>query len=392
MKLKYKKLLNKLMVIGILVLFIIIFSLMKLNENIAEYFYARGISRAYVFVVGSLSDLLPFSIFEVFVFLAVLALIISFAVIIKRLVKKQRTEAVSLLEKVIIAVLVGVLIYTITASGCYYRKELPLPKYQGEQLSNEKTVEIVDAYLKDFSDISNSLTYREDGTSVCPYTFDEINELLITEYARLDEMDGYFTSYTSHTKPMLVSEIMSYFGTCGITFMPLGEANINAKTPSCYLTVVMAHELAHTKGVMREKDANMVAYYLLSSSSIPYFRYCAYMYSINYLTSVLNVLDRDLYVKSMQSYPQKARIERSRENAYWASKETFLDSVGEFFNDIYLKLSGVKNGTGNYSDPSDVTIEKIPSGDTVIEVVKVHYSDTARMLIHNAVVNFGIEL
>ena len=73
-----------------------------------------------------------------------------------------------------------------------------------------------------------------------------------------------------------------------------------------------------------------------------------------------------MYVKIMQSYPKKARIERSRENAYWASKETFLDSVGEFFNDIYLKLSGVKNGTDNYSDPSDVTIDKIPSGAVIL--------------------------
>lgn len=380
MKLKHVKLVRKAIVIGVFIALIAIFSLLKLSEDVSEYFFARGLSRAYVFAAGHVTDLFGFSVFGAFVILSACILIAGFVRVIYLLRKKRRTDALSLAETIALAVLLVAFVYVATAGGCYNRKEMPLPKYQGEQLSAEKTAEIVYAYFDDFSAIADSLEYA-DGKSVCPYSFDELADVLIDEYRRID--DDYFSSYTPKIKKAITSKLMSYTGTTGITFQPLGEAVINYETPSCYLVVTAAHELAHAKGVMRERDANLLAYYLLVTSEKPYLRYCGYMYSLRYLTATLYVLDNNLYESAMTAYPQKAAYDRALENAFWQEKEGWLNEVSDFFNDVYLKLSGVKDGTANYSDPSLITDKEIIVDDKPVTVKQITYSDTAKMLIEN---------
>lgn len=379
MKLKHVKLVRKAIVIGALVAFITIFSLLKLSEDVSEYFFARGLSRGWVAFSATFSDIFPFSVFGLFVICAVIALIASIAAFIILWKKKLRTEAVAHLERVIIAALCIALLYVGTAGGCYNRKPLPLAKYEGEQLSAEETAEIVTVFLTDFSEISSTLTYTEEGKSVCPYTFKELQKLLIEEYKRLPS--DYYSAYTPRVKKAIFSSVMSYEGISGITFQPTGEGVINGETPSCYALLAAAHELAHTKGVMRERDANLTAYYLLLTSDIPYFRYCGYMYTMTFLTSLLQIQDAELYAKTMQNYPQAAIRDRKLEREFWETKEGFLETVGEFMNNLYLKLSGIEEGTDNYADPSAYTQQTEVVDNKEVTTVKVYYSDTARMIL-----------
>lgn len=379
MKLKHVKLVRKAIVIGVLVALIAIFSLLRLNENVSEYFFARGLSRGYVAVVATMTDIFPFSIFGLFVLFGILALIACIVVFFVYLKKKKRTEAVALAERVVIAALTVAFIYIATAGGCYNRKELPLKGYEGEQLTAEETAEIVGAFLDDFNEIADSLSYTEEGKSICPYTYKELQDLLIEEYKRLPK--EYYSAYTPRFKKGIFSSIMSYEGISGITFQPTGEGVINGEVPSCYALVAAAHELAHTKGVMRERDANLTAYYLLFTAKTPYFRYCGYMYSLKFLISLLALQDERLYYETMKKYPAKAIVDKKLEVEFWESKEGFIETVGEFLNNVYLKLSGVKEGTENYADPSSYTVVPQVVDNQEVQVVKVTYSDTARIVI-----------
>lgn len=379
MKLKHVKLARKAIVIGALVAFITIFSLLKLSEDVSEYFFARGLSRGWVAFAGTFSDVMPFSVFGLFVICAVLALLISIVVFAVLWKKRRRTEAVAHLERLVITTLCITFLYVATAGGCYNRKELPLDKYEGEQLSAEETADIISVFLDDFSAISGSLEYTAEGKSVCPYSFRELQDLLIEEYKRLPR--DYFSPYTPRVKKGLFSKVMSYEGISGITFQPTGEGVVNGEAPSCYALLAAAHELAHTKGVMRERDANHVAYYLLLTSDVPYFRYCGYMYSLSFLTSLLQLQDKDLYVQTMANYPIAAIQDRKLERDFWETKEGVLETVGEFMNNLYLKLSGMKEGTENYADPSKYTTETQIVDNKEVEIVKVSYSPTARMIL-----------
>jgi hypothetical protein len=387
MKLKYRRLCEKAVVIGALVLLITVLSLIKLNENVSEYFYARGVSRAYVYAAGHIASVFGFSSFDFFVICCIIVLAAIIAGLIVLLVKKYHTKAAALAENTVIAALVIATVYVCTASGCYYRAKMPLPSYEGEQLTTDETAELVTYYLNDFSAAAATLTYDEKGKSVSPYTVDEISDLLEKEYERLD--DSYFSSYTPKAKKSVFSGFMSYQGVCGVTFLPCGEAVINAETPDCYLVLTTAHELAHTKGVMRERDANLLAYYILITSEIPYFRYSAYMYGLNYLTGILYRLDNEKYTEIMSLYPASAILDKQLEYDFWESKDTFIETVSTFFNDVYLKLSGVSEGTDNYSDPSGVSEKTVEENGKTVTVVSVTYSDTAKMFIAEALGKIG---
>lgn len=378
MKLKYRKIINKAIAIGCLVAVIVLFSLLKTNGKIAEYFFARGLSRGYNFLSGNIASWFPFAVFDVFVICGITAGVIGVAFIIYFCAKKKKWKALDLACNYLIAALCIALVYTSVASGNYYRDPLPVDKYEGEQLSAEETARLLDVLLDDFVAVSDQVKRNQDGSSVCPYTFRETVDLIRAEYEKLN--DDYFASSVPSAKEAVFSGFLTSEGITGITFMPTGDAVVNAQTPSCYKVVTIAHELAHTVGVMREGDANLMAYYVLLRSDVPYFRYCAYMYGLWHLTDVLFTLDEDLYVETIKKYPMAARIERKLENDFWATKKNFMEDIGDFFNDLYLKLSGSKEGVDSYHDYSDYYVVRDEETSEVIQV-QIEYSLTTRVIL-----------
>ena len=58
-----------------------------------------------------------------------------------------------------------------------------------------------------------------------------------------------------------------------------------------------------------------------------------------------------------------------------------MNKVGKFFNNLYLKLSGVGDGTKNYADPSSYNKEQYETDQGTVTIVKVNYSDTVKMYL-----------
>lgn len=381
MKEKYRKLLYKAIVIGCLVVFIVLFSLIKTDQAVSEYFFSRGIARGYAFLMGNIASWFPFSLFDIFVTVGILALIVGIIFIVYYAVKKRKWKSVAVAEKMAIAALSVVLLYVCVASGNYYREKVPLPKYEGEQMSAEETATLVGVFLDDYAEISKSLPRDAEGKAISPYSYKETVDLIRKEYEKLD--DPYFSSFVPSAKEGWYSKFLTSEGITGITFMPTGDAVVNGGTPSCYKVVTTAHELAHAVGCMREGDANLMAYYVLLTSDIPYFRYCAYMYSLWHVTEILFQLSPELYREVIKKYPDEARKERLAEDHFWETKQSFMEEIGDFLNDVYLKLSGSKDGTESYHDYSNYTVTIDEETKEVVEV-KVHYSDTARVLLRIA--------
>ncbi len=383
MKGKGNKKINKILIgqaicIGALALIVTALYFIMQDAWIAENIFARRLSRWYGAVAGRFASLFPFSLFDVFVTVGIAALIICLVLFVVYLVKKKGKKALAMTERLLIAALVVLITYQCTASGNYYRDPLPLEKYEGEQLADEELADYVSVLLADFAAVGETLEKNEDGSTVCPYDFETINDLLHAEYAQLGE---YYNDFVPDAKEGWYSFFLSYEHITGITFLPTGDAVVNKETPDTYKVVTTAHELAHAAGVMRESEANLTAYYLLLTSETPYLRYCGYIYCINYLTGILYRQNADLYNDVMQNYPACARVDRQLDIDFWASKDSIFEEIGEFMNDVYLKFSGADNGTGSYSDPSSVSYEK-GEGEKVI--VKVSYSTTARVLLQIA--------
>ncbi len=381
MKLKHKKVLNRLILATIIVLLIVVLSALKNNVFISEYVFARGLSRAYIYLLGNITSNFRFSLFEFILCFAVIFFIILLFRWGMLLSKKRRPAFFTSFLNTIIVVLLVLLIYTSTASFSYYRKELPVPQFTGEQLESDEIAPILEYYLIDFQKVSNAVERNEYGMVVLPYTDKELANIFIEEYKRIGSLNGYLSTYTPTFKNITLSKIMNYMQTSGIAITPTGEANVNKYSPTNWKIITIAHELAHIKGVMNENEANLLAYYLTLTSDNIYLKYAGYMYTIGRLFEVAYFsLDADAYSRLYDMFPIEAISEQHHELRFWLKYQTHFEKVSEFFNNLYLKLSGVEEGTDSYIDSSDYdVIIDTETGEVGYEIIE--YSPVQKMYI-----------
>jgi hypothetical protein len=350
--------------VGLLVLF----SVLKSDQSVAENTLVRKISRTYVYAVGNITSLLPFALFEVFVIAAVIALItiiVVYVVLLKK--RKFKTLGRSAL-KVICAVLGLLLIYTATATVCYPRVPAinALPhEAQTQELDIIKAT--VEYYLDDFNALSKRLPRKDSGEVINPYTTAELSDKLKEEYKRLEDND-YFSPFTPTLKePPILSYVLAYQGIIGISFVPTAEPNISALMPDIDKPNTAAHEIAHSKGVMYESDANLVAAYITVFSDDDYIRYSGYM---NNFWEVLNLFklygEPELYNEYRGKVCDEIWTDIEIRREKYAEYDTFIEHIGEKMNDLYLKISGANDGVKSYTSPGSSTDVLDGNGNPVL--------------------------
>lgn len=363
---------------GAILAFILLLLSLRDNFYISEYVFTRGISRAYVTAIGTVNGIFPFSVLELCAVALIVFIVAAIALFIYRLIRKRK-NAVRPLAVLLLTVLCICAVYTVSASFSYYRDPLEnnLPLYEGT-LSDEEAVAVVNACLDDFNALSEKFTRDENGRLIQPYTNEELSELCKKEYERLAG-DDYFTKFTAELKPLTFSDLSSAFGVLGISFQPTGEANYNVNTDPTDMAHVMLHELAHSKGVMYESDAELLATYLGLTSDNDYMRYSAYHNCFSQIKRILSLhgLDEE-YVAVTKKLNETIVTELRIAIASYDARESFITDIATTINDIYLKLSGAENGAGSYYVPGEVDIGVTPDGDTVRTIT---YSPVQRAAI-----------
>ena len=320
--------------------------------------------------------------YELFLIVVILGAVAWFVIEIVLLVKKKWYKALTAVLIVAICLFSFLNIYASTASFAYNRKPLPkeiYTEFSSDDVTKEEAIEIAEYVVKQVNADYNATKHDENGDIVFPYTFREMSKRLAEEYKRID--DSYFSSYTPKAKKIINKTIMSELGITGVFFAPFGEANINGIETGLFLPYTMGHELAHGKGVMREYEADIVSCYVCLTSSDPYIRYGALVHCMYRAISMVSLYpDTNEKVAELYNSIQPDIVkEWQRDSEKWA-KYDLLDKIGEFFNDLYLKLNG-QSGTDSYTKPGDsiITDGKDEEGDPIVYVV--NFSDMQNLLI-----------
>lgn len=325
----------------------LVMSAIRTDARLAEW-WVTHIQAGWERFAGTLTSWLPVSVLE----LCIVTLIIVGACLLVRLVVNLCNAR---LKKIALgALLIGVGgaivldMFTMSMGFGYYRAPMPLAQ-AGIDYTAAQAAEAARYFLSDYNALAESFERDENGCVECPYTFSELAELIRAEYDKLD--DPYFASYTPTAKPIVNSWFLSDVMITGITFLPIGEACLNVAAPPSTVPDTLAHELAHTKGVQREGDANLLAQYILLSSDNDYLRYCGYLDAFgNLLSAVLLAGDRDEYSRLALDMSPLIAAERAYTREYWAAHSDIMGQIGEFFNNAYLKSNGAVNGTGSYDE------------------------------------------
>ena len=297
-----------------MILLIVLFSILKSFPAIAEA-WTRGFGQFYFSVVGPTVSWFPLSITEIYYITIGIIILVSIVQLIKRFVKHKPVEGVKKILKIFNIITATLLTYTITFEFGYKREPVDLPFYS-EKVENSEFKDIYNYFAEDLNYCISQLEFTEDGDLVINKSIREISELVENSYNIIDS--DYFFKTTVHAKPMMSSVIYRELQITGITFAPFGEANVNYLATSLEIPVTIAHEIAHTKGVMRENEANQVAFYVCLNSDDIYLRFSAYalyFYQMSIMTSdsYMNSSDRQELIKVNNNY----YLSRKYASNYW---------------------------------------------------------------------------
>lgn len=303
----------------------------RTDTEIAEW-WTVTVQAGWERVVGTLVSILPFSVLELFVCLGI---VLGLYLLVRFYINLLKGRFKKILLGVLSIAVGGVYIlnmYVMSMGFGYYRAPMPLPQ-AGREYKAEQAKAAVEYFLEDFNALAESVERDGNGCAVCPYTFSELAELIKEEYRRLP--DVYFNRYTPTAKKIVNSWLLSDMLITGVTFLPFGEAGINTDAPPTSVTITVAHELAHAKGIQREGDANLLARYILLSSDNDYLRYCGYYHSFyNLLEALLLAGDNDGYSSCGNRVSRKVYPERVYTREYWNSQPDIIGKIAEFFNDL----------------------------------------------------------
>lgn len=355
----------RLIIIGALLASLIFLLLTKISISFSET-WSRTISRWYATAVGTLFSWIPFSITEVLIILLVIAIIIWIAFAIRHLVRQGFHGSNKYwLDLVIAGLVIGVL-YSGTAGMNYNREPVDIPQHTALIGDVSQYATIGFQFRDDYNACAENLEFNEEGSVVSPYSPEELSKKIVQEYARLDS--EYFNLYSTNPKQMyLLGWLYREFGITGLSFAPTGEANVNQLATAGERPFVCAHELAHSKGVMREEDANLTAAYICLTSDDYYLRYSGYMWTFGSLATLVRATNNMEDYHNLYKYMNQNIFRDNRyRSAYW-TEHNAMSNIGNFFNNIYLAIAG-NGGTDSYHDSTSVSTSVTPSGQTTYTI------------------------
>ena len=129
---------------------IVLCLLLERSESVSE-FCSRYISRPIVWLMGHISSVFPFSLFEIFVFAAVaaaLTLVVLFIIYCAGGFPRRGASYVTVLAAV--ALCVGA-VYTLCTGFNYYRAEAPLPMAENDEYGKEDYAQVAELFFEDLT-------------------------------------------------------------------------------------------------------------------------------------------------------------------------------------------------------------------------------------------------
>lgn len=202
----------------------------------------------------------------------------------------------------------------------------------------------------------NELGQADDSPSRLLQSRDELAKVLSSAHglhlARMARVD-----LPSPKSPALMSELLSRLGISGIYIPFTGEATINGLMPDAAIPFVMAHEMAHQRGVAREDEANFAAWLACRESGMAAARYSA---SLSAYSSFLGAL-REAAPDSARALNQGLldpgpSADRLAIWNFWKRYEGPGNDLAEAVNDTYLKGNAQPEGVRTYGRMVDLIL------------------------------------
>ena len=316
------------------------------NEAFADFINAT-ILHGYRRILAAISDLFPFSVLELSVALlpAWLTLLVIFAV---KAYKRSRGVRYILTVAGILLVLYSGYLWGLSMP--YH--VTPIDDRMGLDTEDVTSDDIYELILEIRDRVNDYAALVGDGDGAetrLPYSFSELCDKLNLAYEAFDSSSPeILTNYRTRPKRVIFGSVMSDLHIVGVYSFFTGEANVSTDYPDYNTPFTTAHEMAHQRGVLRENEANFVAYLVCLSSDDSYIRYSAYLNMLEHLASALKKTDYERYLEIYTTLSDAVIADmKASAQVYLEHKDSFIGKLMESFNDNYIKQNG-SEGTVSY--------------------------------------------
>ena len=307
-----------------------------------------SISQTFRKFMASIGEIFSFSLFE----LLVICLPVIIGLIIYRAVKvfpDKRLRAGFTINFAAVVLLIysgHLLALGIAHNTTPISKKMNLTEVE---VTEERLCETLDDLIDEINSLAEGVDRDQNGIFTHGYSYPEFSREICDFYNSFALKYSLPKGYYSSAKGVRAGFAMCYLGISGIYTYVTGEANVNTAYPDYITLFTAAHEMSHQRGILRENEANFVAYILLSTSDNDSFRYSAELNMYSYFASALYRTDKDAYYDAVKRLSPLAKDDIRAANAVSDKySNTLLEDISEWINDLYLQSSG-SEGVVSYS-------------------------------------------
>ena len=243
-------------------------------------------------VLSSITSLLPFSVFEILVFLS--PFLVLFAL---RYIARGEADVKRRFVRVLSFLSVFVSLYILTLGISYNT-----PSHFSEYASPVSKDDLIFAatVLRDAVNVESEIMTDEPS-------FESMRVDASRAFSVAAEKIGLKAGNISRPKPLISSKLVSYTGALAIYSFPTGEINVNVDAPTYTLPFTLLHELGHSCGAASETDANFIAYLAALESDSHFLRYSVSLSLLEYMLSDLKGVDLEAYLKCFEGLSEIAK-------------------------------------------------------------------------------------
>lgn len=352
--------------------------------------YTMNIFPIWLHTYARLTSLVPFSVGEIMLILAVVITVFGISLFLFHLFMKGKWKQFVKKFWIGYAWLVLAVLYVMTLN-CFilYHNTGFADKYLAKTEKEQLMADLSGTIPAEESDSSETTNYTKKNLAILrdylveqcnnraeKFSRDEDGNVLyegdIIQVAvnamedlgqQYDQLLGEYVTpkYFSNSEFFSQQSIMGYYFPFSL------EANINEVMYITNIGPTVCHELSHTRGFMYEEDANMIAYLACIQSEDEFLQYCGYL-------SVLNYVNNDFYEsigKNDKTYKKHVRISDlvandniflTKENWEEVEKKAVVktETVKKVSNELMetsLKMNGVEEGTKSYSEVVNLLLD-----------------------------------
>ena len=348
----------------------LMYLLLPYFPTFTEYVVSRGLFKIVTVPVGFITSLLPISLTELLVILAlplVIFLVVLFIVRMKKSSSKKKT-AVKAGRFLCGFLSFALLMYMICHGGNYYRySAAQLMGLDTAQKTPEQLLQVCMYLGEKAAELREELPTDENGITALPEDIYTELERASSGYGPLEDAYPWLWTSVSRQKPVQLSYYWSYTGIVGMYFPFFAECNVNTEQPDYSIPFTAAHESAHSRGIAFEDECNFYAFLSCINSEYPEYRYSGYMNAFIHCSNALLDYDSEMWEQAQAVITEGMKADFTAHNEYIEKFSTQVIEgpgnievnpweVGDDVNNTFLEVQGVEDGSLSYDRVTELIL------------------------------------